>query len=77
MDSLDVLKQNLEVACGFEPYASEEMQALRIRCHGLGADGHFELYKTTKSFSSACGAGAPASEGRQQHHFPPASELPF
>lgn len=69
MDSVDVLKQNLKVARGFRPYSAEEMQTLRTRCRALGADGHFELYKTTKLYDG--------DEGRKQHHFPPASELPL
>jgi uncharacterized protein len=69
MESLEVLKQNLEVARGFEPYSADQMQALRNRCQPLAGDGHFELYKTTKFYDG--------EEGRQQHHFPPASELPY
>jgi uncharacterized protein len=69
MESLEVLKQNLEVARGFEPYSVEQMQTLRNRCRTLAGDGHFELYKTTKFYDG--------DEGRQQHHFPPASELPY
>jgi hypothetical protein len=69
MESVDVLKQNLEVARGFKPYSAEEMQALREHCRKYAGDGHFELYKTTKFYDG--------DEGRKQHHFPPPEQLPF
>jgi predicted aldo/keto reductase-like oxidoreductase len=67
IDSLKVLRQNLRVARGFEPYTEAEMQALRERCAAAAADGHFELYKTSKHFD-----GEP---GRKQHQFPTLEEL--
>ncbi len=67
MDSLKVLRQNLRVARGFEPYTEAEMRALRERCAEAAADGRFELYKTSKAFD-----GPP---GRKQHKFPPLEEL--
>jgi uncharacterized protein len=67
IDSLRVLRQNLRVARGFEPYAEQEMQALRERFAEHAADGRFELYKTTAKFE-----GPP---GRKQHKFPPPDEL--
>jgi aryl-alcohol dehydrogenase-like predicted oxidoreductase len=67
IDSLKVLRQNLRVARGFEPYTEEEMQALRDRCAEAAADGRFELYKTSKHFD-----GEP---GRKQHRFPSLEEL--
>jgi hypothetical protein len=67
IDSLKVLRQNLRVARGFEPYTEEEMQALRDRCAEMAADGRFELYKTSKHFD-----GEP---GRKQHKFPSLEEL--
>jgi hypothetical protein len=33
----------------------EAMQALRDRCATHAADGHFELYKTSKKFDGAPG----------------------
>jgi aryl-alcohol dehydrogenase-like predicted oxidoreductase len=69
IDSLDVLRQNLAVARGFEPMAPEEMEALRRRVAAIAGDGHFELYKTTKHYD--------AKVGREQHGYPPASELPL
>ena len=67
IDSLRILRQNLRVARGFEPYAEHEMQALRDRFAEHAADGRFELYKTTAKFE-----GPP---GRKQHKFPPPEEL--
>jgi uncharacterized protein len=69
MESPEVLQQNLEVARGFEPYSAEQLQALREHCRTMAADGHFELYKTTKYYDG--------DEGRKEHHFPSAKELPF
>ncbi|MDX6695321.1 MAG: hypothetical protein QOF02_2924 [Blastocatellia bacterium] len=67
MDSLKVLHQNLRIAGDFQPLTATEMQALRTRCATEAADGHFELYKTSKKFD-----GPP---GRKQHKFPPLDEL--
>jgi aryl-alcohol dehydrogenase-like predicted oxidoreductase len=68
MDSLGVLKQNLEVACGFQPMSQAEMQQLRDRCRSDAADGRWELFKTTKKYDGDL--------GREQHGFPSAAELP-
>ena len=35
----------------------------------FAADGHLELYKSTKQYDGAV--------GREQHGYPPASELPL
>ena len=67
MDSLKVLRQNLRVARGFEPYTEDEMQSLRERCAAAAADGRFELYKTSKHFDG--------ETGREQHKFPSLEEL--
>jgi len=68
MDSLAVLKQNLEIARGFEPMNSVGMKALRDRCHLDASDGRWELFKTTTKYDGEI--------GRQQHGFPNAAELP-
>lgn len=68
METVDVLKQNLEVACGFQPLSAAEMQHLRDRSKSLAADGRLELFKTTKKYDGDL--------GRQQHMFPLAAELP-
>lgn len=64
-----ILHGNLAIARGFKPMAPEEMQALRERCKPFAADGHLELYKSTKR----CDGGV----GREQHGYPPPRELPF
>ena len=69
MDSLDVLRQNLRIARGFKPMAREEMQALRQRCAFFAADGHLELYKSTKKYDGGV--------GREQHGYPPPEQLPL
>jgi aryl-alcohol dehydrogenase-like predicted oxidoreductase len=69
IDSLDVLRQNLRIARGFKPMAPADMQALRQRCRSFAADGHLELYKTTKKYDGAV--------GREQHGYPPPAQLPI
>jgi aryl-alcohol dehydrogenase-like predicted oxidoreductase len=69
IDSVEILRQNLAVAKNFKPYSPEEMQALRMRCAGIAADGHLELYKTTKKYD--------AEVGRQQHGYPNKKEMPM
>ena len=64
MDSLDVLRQNLMIVRGFKPMPPEEMQALRERCQSFAADGHLELYKSTKKYDSHGGGAAPTN----RHH---------
>jgi aryl-alcohol dehydrogenase-like predicted oxidoreductase len=68
MDSLAVLEQNLEVARGFQPMATQDMQALRDRVRQFAADGRYELFKTTKKYDG--------DVGRQQHHYPTPQKLP-
>jgi hypothetical protein len=67
IDSLDVLHQNLEIARGFQPLSASEMQAVREACRFDAADGHLELFKTTKKYDG--------NLGREMHGFPSASEL--
>jgi aryl-alcohol dehydrogenase-like predicted oxidoreductase len=69
VDHMDVLRQNLAIARGFQPMSGEEMQALRERVLPLAADGRLELYKMTKSFD--------AKVGREQHGYPPQQDLPL
>jgi uncharacterized protein len=68
IDSVDVLVQNLSIACGFKPLGEEQMAVLRNRCETLAADGRLELFKTTKKYD--------ADIGREQHHYTPPSVLP-
>jgi len=69
IDSLGVLKQNLEIARGFLPMTSAEMHALRERCRFDASDGRFELFKVTKKYDG--------DVGRTQHGFPTSNELPI
>ncbi len=68
MESLSVLKQNLEVARGFQPMSAADMQHLRDRCSFDASDGRWELFKTTKKYDGAI--------GREQHGFPSPTDLP-
>jgi len=69
IESLGVLKQNLEIARGFKPMTTGEMAALRDRCRGLASDGRYEKFKTTKFYDGDL--------GREQHGFPSAKALPM
>ncbi len=68
MESMGVLQQNLEIVRSFQPLSASAMQALRDRCRYDAADGRLELFKTTKKYDG--------DEGRKQHDFPTATELP-
>src|SRR5690242_3581554 len=46
IDSLAVLRQNLQIARGFQLMTADEMEALRRRCAAVAGDGHLELYKS-------------------------------
>jgi hypothetical protein len=46
-----------------------EMQALRARCAAYAADGHLELYKSTKHYDGGV--------GREQHGYPSPTDLPY
>jgi aryl-alcohol dehydrogenase-like predicted oxidoreductase len=67
IDSMRVLKQNLEVASEFKPFTNDQMERLRHRLASVAADGRFELYKTTAQHEG--------DEGRAQHSFPSQEEL--
>ena len=69
IDSLGVLRQNLAVACGFQPMATAEMEVLRRRCAPAAGDGHLEMYKSTMKYDGDLGRG--------QHGLPPHKELPL
>jgi aryl-alcohol dehydrogenase-like predicted oxidoreductase len=68
MDSIGVLKQNLEIASNFQPLSASDMQRLRDQCRGDASDGRWELFKTTKKYDG--------DVGREQHGFPSADALP-
>ena len=69
IDSMQVLRQNLDIARGFQPMTPGEMTALAQRCQALAADGHLEMYKSTKKYD--------AGVGRAQHNYPSQQELPM
>jgi aryl-alcohol dehydrogenase-like predicted oxidoreductase len=69
IDSLAVLRQNLKIAREFKPWTEEQREALRKRCQPLAADGHLELYKSTRKYDAAV--------GRTQHGYPLADKLPL
>jgi predicted aldo/keto reductase-like oxidoreductase len=68
IDSLSVPHQNLGVARGFQPFNAAEMQTIRDACRFGAADGHMELFKTTKKYDGDL--------GREMHGFPSSAELP-
>jgi uncharacterized protein len=69
VDSLSVLRQNVAIARGFKAMSADEMSTLRRRCADYAADGHLELYKTTKYYDG--------NAGREQHGFQSQKELPL
>ena len=69
VDTLEVLHQNLGVACGFKPLEASAMQALRERCRPYAADGHLELFKMTVKYDGKI--------GREQHGYPTVEDLPL
>ncbi len=68
MESMGVLKQNLEVASGIQPASPSELSALRNRVKMYASDGRFELFKSTVKYDGAL--------GREQHGFPTPAMLP-
>jgi uncharacterized protein len=62
IDSLGVLRQNLDIAQNFHPMTEAEMQSLRDRCKQYAGDGRFELYKVSLKFDNP--------EARLAHGFP-------
>jgi len=68
MESMDVLKQNLEIATNFSPMSEGELARVRERCRDEASDGHLELFKTTVKYDGKI--------GREQHGFPSIEELP-
>jgi aryl-alcohol dehydrogenase-like predicted oxidoreductase len=69
IDSMDVLRQNVSIARGFSPMSPKQMQTLRDQCKTLAADGHLELFKTTKKYDGGV--------GREQHGYPSPDQLPL
>ena len=67
IDSMRVLKQNVNVASGFKPLSARQMDAIRARVRDQAEDGRFELYKTSAMHDGKI--------GREQHGFPDEEEL--
>ena len=68
MERVEVLQQSLAVARGFKALPEAELAKIRESARSFGADGRFELYKTTKKYDGKI--------GREQHGFPTAEKLP-
>ena len=62
MEKPDVLRQNLNIAQGFQPLTGAEMDALRKRGAPPAADGRFEHYKMSLQYDNP--------EARLAHGFP-------
>lgn len=67
IDSMKVLKQNVDIATDFKPFTAAQMEKLRHRMAETASDGRFERYKTTAEHDG--------DEGRAQHGFPLQEEL--
>jgi aryl-alcohol dehydrogenase-like predicted oxidoreductase len=68
IDSMRILQQNVRIASNFKPLSEAQMDHLRRRAAAVAADGRFEHHKTTAEHDG--------DEGRRQHGFPLAEELP-
>jgi hypothetical protein len=67
IDSVEILRKNIEIARRFQPMTKDEKDAFRARCATYAGDGRFELYKSSMRFE-----GPP---GREQHGFPPPKKM--
>jgi aryl-alcohol dehydrogenase-like predicted oxidoreductase len=67
IDSMKILRQNLDVARGFRPMPKREMEALRRRVVDESAGGRFELYKISMKHD--------ADVGRKTHGMPTMKEM--
>jgi aryl-alcohol dehydrogenase-like predicted oxidoreductase len=68
IDTMRILRQNLDVAQGFRPMTARQRQALLKRVAPAASDGRFELYKISAAFDG--------NEARRQHGLPLMDELP-
>jgi aryl-alcohol dehydrogenase-like predicted oxidoreductase len=59
IDSVEVLRQNVNLARRFIPLTAQDMDALRTRMASYAADGRFELFKSSRRYDGPI--------GRQQH----------
>jgi aryl-alcohol dehydrogenase-like predicted oxidoreductase len=62
MNTVEHLRQNLDVVRSFKPMTPEEMNTLRERCRAKAADGRYELYKVSLAFDNP--------QARLAHAFP-------
>jgi len=67
IDSLPVLRQNLDIARSFAPMNASERKAYEESLADEALDGRFELYKTTAEHEGEV--------GRKQHGFPSQEEV--
>jgi uncharacterized protein len=67
MDSMRVLDQNLEILRNFKPLSDQQISELRDYGKQF-EDGRYELFKSSVKYDGDL--------GRQQHDFPPATDLP-
>jgi len=67
IDSMKVLKQNVEIASRLKPLSRAQMERIRHKVAEAAGDGRFERYKTTAEHDG--------DEGRAQHGFPLQDEL--
>jgi predicted aldo/keto reductase-like oxidoreductase len=62
MEKPDILKQNLQIAQGFQPLSPDQLQALARRVSQVAADGRLELFKVSLKYDNP--------EARLAHDFP-------
>ena len=55
MENSAVLKKNLKLTAGFNPFHAGEMDAMRQKSRPVAGDGRFERYKTTQEFDALSG----------------------
>lgn len=67
IDSMKVLRQNVEIASRLKPLSRAQMERIRHHVADAAGDGRFERYKTTAEHDG--------DEGREQHGFPLQEEL--
>ena len=67
IDTMAVLRQNLDIAQGFRPITTSQRVALLRRVASTARDGRFELYKISAAFDG--------NEARRQHGLPLMGEL--
>jgi aryl-alcohol dehydrogenase-like predicted oxidoreductase len=67
MDSMAVLDQNLEILHNFQTLNEQQMSELREHGRQFN-DGRYELFKSSAKYDG--------DVGREQHHYPPPTELP-